>query len=469
LLPLARRSLVAGIALVCAAIAGIALFAPPAPNGDLVFHLVYADRLLHGHDYGAGGGTPHPLWLALCAVLQPLGVRFSYYVVAYLGYLLFAAVVGSAYLLGVGAFGRLAGVVAAAAVVTSAMFVELSLSASLDASFAVLIAWAAILELRHPRAGLPVLLALALAGLARPEAWPVAILYWLYVRESLGRREVVVACVLAILGPGVWMLIDLVVTGDPLYSLTSTQGGAEFLNRRTGVADAIATLPQYVGGNLKLPVLAGAALGFLAAAVLWRERGRVVLAGAVTFTLAYLGLGVAGTSLLNRYTITLQLFLVALFGYAVTGWRTQPAGRLRIVWQVTAAMLALGSLVTLPGQLERLRHTRDAYRARAAALTDLLDISTERRVDRALRECRPARVPGYRAQPLLAHATGLPATAFRPYFERTPISGAILVARTRDALDQFLFAPDDPHRTALTTLHTRQLASNRSWTVYASC
>jgi hypothetical protein len=468
-LSLARRSLIAAVALVCAAIAGVALFAPPAPNGDLLFHLVYADRLLHGHDYGAGGGTPHPIWLALCAVLLPLGVSVSYYVVAYLGYLLFAAVLGTAYLLAAEAFGRLAGVVAAAAVVTSALFVELSLSASLDATFAVLIALAAILELRRPKAGLPVLLALAIAGLARPEAWPVAVLYWLYVRGTFTRREGVAAFVLAILAPGLWMLVDVLVTGDPLYSLTSTQGGAEFLNRRTGVADAIATLPEYVGGNLRLPVLGGAALGFLAAAVLCRDRGRPVLAGAVIFTLAYVGLGVAGTSLLSRYTITLQLFLVALFGYAVTGWRTQPEGRPRIAWQATAAILALGSLVTLPGQLERLRHTRDAYRARAVALTDLLHISTDRRVDRALRECRPARVPGYRAQPLFAHATGLPATSLRPYFERTPTNGTILVARASDARDQFLFAPGDPHRAAVTTLPTRQLASNRSWTVYASC
>ena len=70
---------------------------------------------------------------------------------------------------------------------------------------------------------------LAAAGLLRPEAWVLAGLYWLWClagRGACARRGSALAALVA-LAPLGWALVDLAVTGDPLYSLHATSELAE--------------------------------------------------------------------------------------------------------------------------------------------------------------------------------------------------------------------------------------------------
>ena len=65
----------------------------------------------------------------------------------------------------------------------------LALRAMFDLPFYLMVFGAALLELRRPRGGWPVLLLLALAGLLRPEAWLLGGVYWLWLARELPRQQ----------------------------------------------------------------------------------------------------------------------------------------------------------------------------------------------------------------------------------------------------------------------------------------
>ena len=118
---------------------------------------------------------------------------------------------------------------------------------------------------------------LALAGLLRPEAWAFSGLYWLYL--LLGphgtRRELAGLALLAPSAPLLWLLSDLAITGDPLWSLTNTRHTAETLDRVTGIANVPEYIPRRIGEILRPPVLVGAALGGVLSLLWLRARALV--------------------------------------------------------------------------------------------------------------------------------------------------------------------------------------------------
>ena len=77
-------------------------------------------------------------------------------------------------------FGLWPGLAAAAFVASSFAFLLYAARAYVDVPFLALVLWAAALEARAPRRGVPVMAVLAVAGLLRPEAWVLAGAYWLW-------------------------------------------------------------------------------------------------------------------------------------------------------------------------------------------------------------------------------------------------------------------------------------------------
>ena len=71
---------------------------------------------------------------------------------------------------------------------------------------------------------------------------------------------------LAAAAPLLWALGDLIVTGDPLHSLTGTRDTAQRLQRITGLDEVPGTVPRRLGEILREPVLFGAAGGGAAGA-----------------------------------------------------------------------------------------------------------------------------------------------------------------------------------------------------------
>ena len=140
--------------------------------------------------------------------------------------------------------------------------------AYVDVPYMLLVLSALLVETRKPRAGAPVLVLLGLAGLLRPEAWAFSGIYWVvlvvYSARSTperSRRQLAQLALLAAAAPLIWVLSDLLVTGNAMWSLTNTKHTAEILGRETGIANVPEYIPRRIGEILRPVLLLGAALG----------------------------------------------------------------------------------------------------------------------------------------------------------------------------------------------------------------
>src|SRR4051794_20691952 len=161
-----------------AGIAGISIavrlvYGTGSLNTDAAIALAWGrDLVFHGRlpNYELGTPTPRPLATLVSACLSPLGDRVAPQAVLLLTLIAFATVVWLVFRLGEGAFSWPVGALAALLVATSPSFLSRTLAAFHDLPFTALVLGAALLELRRPRRGAPVMVLLAIAGLIRPEA-----------------------------------------------------------------------------------------------------------------------------------------------------------------------------------------------------------------------------------------------------------------------------------------------------------
>jgi hypothetical protein len=433
-------------------------------NYDSLYALVWGRSLAHGQapDYGAGvvPPTPHPLSTVAGALLAPFGADadtalrvVAFLALGALGVLAFA--VGRRWL------GTACGAVAALLVLTRDATLFYGGLAYFDLVFVVLVLGALAVETRRPRAGAPVLVLLGLAGLWRPEAWVLAGAYGLYLAlapgaGSPGRRAAWLAAAAA--APVAWLLFDLVLTGDPLYSLAYTQDAATDLGRATGPGAVVTDLPRTLGQVVR----PAAALGALAGAGLllaYRRRDALLPLGALVASLGGTALAVAaGTPLNPRYLLLPATLCVLLCAAALTGWtQVRPGTTARRVWQAAAAVVALALVATAPGQLTRIRDVRDRLAFQAAVAEDAETMA------RGVR-CGPPVLAAGRPVPQIALATNRPA-------------GAIRVARGTAPADTPYLAPAGPREAREYLLVDRvprppagpPVASSAHWRLYGRC
>jgi len=185
-----------------------------------------------------------------------------------LGFLALSACAWVTYRLGSAWFGRAAGAVAAIVLLTRVPVLSYGVRAYVDVPYMLLVLSALLVESRRPRAGAPVLALLGLAGLLRPEAWVFSGIYWVVLVVSSARSypartrgELARLAVLAAAAPAIWVLSDLLVTGNAMWSLTNTKHTAVTLGRAHGIGDVPQYIPRRIGEVVRPAVLAGAALG----------------------------------------------------------------------------------------------------------------------------------------------------------------------------------------------------------------
>jgi hypothetical protein len=297
--PIDRRT--AAAALVAAALTAVLfLVAADARLGyDTEYQLVWGRELLDGGlpEYDVKlAPTPHPLQVLVAAPLSLLGQGADEALRA-LGLLALVMLALALYRIGTLLFCRPVGALAAAVLITRPHLIELAYLGDADIPAAALSAWAAVLALtRRPTAALALL---ALAGLLRPEAWLLSAAYaaWLWRQPKRGLTPFMFAAA----GPVVWMLSDLAVTGDALWSLHHTRTGTELLERDTGAAEAVQQLPRHVNFLLGGPTLVVALLGLGAGLVAARRRMWGLAAVIVLLGGGFLVLALAGLSLQPRY------------------------------------------------------------------------------------------------------------------------------------------------------------------------
>ncbi len=376
---------------------------PTYPTYDSFYALLWGRDLLHLHlpDFRVyRAPTEHPLAIAFgmfCSIFGQAGGRLMV-----LGSIAsFVALVVGMYRLGRLCFGPVVGVLAGL-LVLSRFFVEnLAAQGYLDISYVALIVWAIVLEVEKPRRGTVVFVLLAAAGLLRPDAWVLSGVYWLWcvwgsssrspavtgrgpVRGGRARARVSAALAdrrtfgylaLALIAPVIWVAMDGIVTGDPLYSLHSTAGLAQELERTQGLTSVLASTWTFAVRIDKLPVVLGVLAGIPLALWLAPRRAATPLVAMLVLVGVFVAEGAVGASVVGRYMVGVSVLGLLFCAVAIGGWSMLlPGSTMRRVWLGGAAVLVVYGVLSVATTLSlsslrtTLAYHEDFHEGLAAAL-----------------------------------------------------------------------------------------------------
>ena len=434
-------------------------------NYDTLYSLVWGRDLAHGRlpDYDVSlAPTPHPLATLAGALLAPLGATGAVDATLALAFVSLGALGWVTYRLGEAWVNRAAGVLAAAIVLTRRPILDFGARAYVDIPYLVLVLAALLVETRRRRAGAPVLILLGLAGLIRPEAWLFSAVYllWLWYGGVRDPR----LWVLAAAAPLIWAISDLIVTGDPLHSLTGTRDTAQRLDRITGLDDVPVTVPRRLGEILREPVLFGAAGGALLALAFLRARVALAAAAGVAALAAFCVLAAAGLPILGRYLLAPAVILAVFCGAGAFGWAELPRDhpwRRRWAWFGVATLVAAVAFV--PSQAKRIDNLRDALRIQDGIQDDLHALTPRF-------PCLPATVPNHRPVPLLALWLDADPGRIAVAQERPPQDGTYVVPSSEGVAREYILDPRDVDpRITPPPAGFRPVGANASWRAYARC
>jgi hypothetical protein len=480
--PAARRlSAVARLpewALDCTAVALItaatwAIFTRAFLNYDTLYALIWGRDLAHGRtpDYDVTlAPTPHPLAEAVGGLASLLGTEGGYTVMLAAALLSFGALVWAVFRLGERCFSWPVGALAAFVVATREPFLSQGVRAYVDVPFLALVVIAAVLEAGRPRRGTPVLVLLALAGLLRPEAWLLAVAYWLYLVPRLDTTARIRLGALALAAPVLWALSDLAITGDPAHSLTATRDTAETLGRPRGVLKVPEIMPRRLGEILRWVPLIGGTAGFFAGLYLERRRSMIPAALCVLSGIGFVIIGLAGLSLLGRYLLLPAAMLAIFFGFASLWWLDLPRGPARRRWTIAGAVLLVaffGSTAT--HQRDKLESLRDGIQLRGRIQDDLRDLARDQPSASLLERCGPIYVPNHRPVPVLAYYLDRdPDQIVSAQLER-PKRGVFVAPATEVVRNKFVLDPRDPKKFQVPSRLPGfvRVAGDTSWNVFA--
>ena len=444
-------------------------------NYDAAYSLVWGRDLAEGRlpDFGVAlTPTPHPLTTLAGLLLAPLSPDAAEGVLVAIGFLALAALGYLVYRLGATWFGWPIGLLAAAIILTREPVLSYGARAYLDLPFAVLCLTALLIEARRTRAGWPVLALLAAAGLLRPEAWLFSLVYlgWLALPRTRPRAELAGLALLAVAAPALWLLTDLVLAHDALYSFTGTRTNTALLERSTGIGEVPTTLPRRLGEVLREPVVAGAIAGVVLALGWLRGRATLLLAACVLALGAYAIGGIGGVPLLTRYLLLAGALCSLLCAIGALGWRDLERGsRLRRAWIVVGALVLLALVAFVPAQVERLGSLRDSIALQERIRADLHAV-VETPAFAAASRCGPTAVPNHRPVPQLSLWLDRPPRAIVTAQTGRPRTGVFIAPATAEVEEQFLVDRRDPERlTAPPPPGFRAVGGNRSWRLFARC
>jgi hypothetical protein len=452
-------------------------------NYDTLYGLVWGQQLTRGEtpEYGLPiAPTPHPLVELLGIPLAPLGASATTAIAVALAFLALSACGWVIYRLGSEWFGRGAGAVAALILLTRGEVLSYGVRAYVDVPYLLLVLSALLVETRKPRAGAPVLVLLGLAGLLRPEAWAFSGMYWVYLLVSSARssfsersrRQLAELALLAASAPLVWVLSDLLVTGNALWSLQSTKHTAEILGRKSSIGNVPQYIPRRVGEILRPAVLAGAALGGVLSLLWLRERVRLAAAAGALAVVVFAAMASVGLPINTRYAFLIAAILCLFCGAGVFGWVALPKGdKRRSAWMAAGAVVLAALLATLPGQVRSAHHQLRALARQESIQKDLLALVHSGAI---APKCGPVGVPNHAPIPLLAlylkERPGLILNAEATQSEsRQQEYGSYADPASIEVEEKYVLDPKDPHLPVSIPPGFLESHSNRSWLIFAHC
>lgn len=435
-----------GLLALCASALAAWVRFPVLPTYDSLFSLVWGQQLLAGHAPGFAdfrAPTEHPLWLLVSVISAAFGSSGARVMTA-IGVGSFVLLVVGVYLLARLMAGRVAAAVAAALMMTRLDFGFWAAFAFLDIPFAACVVWAALLEARQARRGGWVWALLIGAGTLRPEGWLLAGVYGIWMVWGRPLRTWWPTALAVAAAPVAWVLVDLAVTGKPLFSFTYTTGEAAKLGRQRTLLD----LPDvWLGGMtevLKAPVLLLGLIGMVylfvdvrraAGSLTARDHARrmavaLFVLGAVTFSVVVLG-GVSGQ--VPRYTVICAVGVVLAAGYLFSRLARMPtAGVARAAWIAGAAALVLAGVWSVARVHPR--SITSELRFRVQIERDLARAVGARATREGLR-CGPLAVANHRLVPAarwyLGHGTAVRARNDRALLRRDPTGPTLLMLGSR--------------------------------------
>src|SRR5436190_3803478 len=187
-------------------------YKPSYVNFDARYSLLWARDVVHGHtpDYTAVfAPTPHPLQTLVSFPILLAGNGGAAKVMVALTLLALGFLTWLIYRLGAELWSPAVGVPAAAVVATRPSLDRFALIGYQDLAFAALVTYALLLETRRPKRGAAVLVTLAIAGLMRPDAWLLSLLYlaylWRDIEDTKPRAQLMA---LALTAPLLWVAQD---------------------------------------------------------------------------------------------------------------------------------------------------------------------------------------------------------------------------------------------------------------------
>jgi hypothetical protein len=466
-------------------------------NYDTLYALAWGGQLARGETPAyevAIAPTPHPLVELLGIVLSPLSPHAVEGVTVALGFAALAACGWVVYALAALWFGRAAGALAALVLLTRVPILSYGVRAYVDVPYLLLVLGAVLVEARRhagrwPPAGAPVLALLALAGLLRPEAWAFSGFYWTYLivyerrggiadgtppggesarwRPPRSRRALAGLTLLAAAAPLVWIVSDLAITGDALWSLTNTRHTAHTLARVTGIANVPEYVPRRIGEILRPPALVGAALGGVLS--LWWLR-RHAIPGAVAGVLAvlvFVVVAAAGLPINTRYAFLTSAVLCVFCGAGVFGWTRLPADdRRRRPWIAAGALVLVALIAFTPSQVKSARREMGKLGNQQSIQDDLLALVDDGAVN--LR-CGPIGVSNHAPVPLLAlYLQASPARIVSAQVGAIS-RGQYVDPASKYVEDEYVLDPHDPHRPVSVPPGFVESHANRSWLIFQRC
>ena len=446
------------------------------PNYDAYYHLVWGRELASGHRPGIevpDAPTAHPLYVLLGAVLSLVFGEGAERVLILACVAALLACGWAVMRLGREVYGTWPGVAAGALVICAPTLLLYAARGYVDMPFLALVFWAAALEAARPRRGMAVMVLLTLAGLLRPEAWLLAGLYWLWCGWPRdGRRfdpqPALLATMLA--APVLWLAFDWWATGNPLHAVTSTGAQAEALGRERGIAAVPGAFFSGLLEVLRLPLLLLALVG-LGIEVFWRRGRRLEVPAALfaTGTVAFVGAGLAGLSLLPRYLTVPAVTLTVFAGMALAGWTLMaPGDGRRWRWALVAAgAVVLGLLyglvrVDVPARVNReLTFVTGIH-------DDLVSTLNDPAVRRGL-SCGPLSTPNFRLVPDARWLLDAPASGVVARSRERPRTGVALVFTGDRAAARYGRAAGVEEKTNRPDPGFRRVARHGAITAYAAC
>lgn len=275
--------------------------------------------------------------------------------------------------------------------------------------------------------------------------------------------------VLALAGPLLWALFDLITTGSPTYSWTGTKETVETLERQTGPVDLVLYGPRRLGEVLQWPGMIGALGGVALGLAFLRRRSVLGVAAAALALGAFALLACGGLAILPRYTMLAAAILAIFAAVGLLGWRLLDAGHpWRRRWQVFAAIVAAMFLIWLPNQWD-LDSRVDADLTNQARiegdLTDLVDAGAFEPL------CGKIAVPNHRAVPRLAFGLDIkPTQIVSASEEHVPARGYFVAPASDFVIHNFILDPNDPTDASFPAPDGfDEVARNNSWIVYRRC